>query len=44
MQTMYNAVAGVDVHQKKLTITVLVGIDSKKPKKTTWECNTYTMI
>ncbi len=39
---MYNAVAGVDVHQQKLTITTLVGNNSKKITKTTWECGTYT--
>lgn len=42
MEAMYDAVAGVDVHQEKLTITVLVGSDSKNLKKTTWECNTFT--
>ena len=42
MESMYNAVAGVDVHQQKLTITTLVGNNSKKITKTTWECGTYT--
>lgn len=42
METLFNAVAGIDVHQAKLTITTLVGSDSKKIQKTTWECSTYT--
>lgn len=42
MESMHDAVAGVDVHQSKLTITTLVGSDSKNLKKTTWECSTYT--
>jgi hypothetical protein len=42
MESMHDAVAGVDVHQGKLTITTLVGTDPKKLKTTTWECLTYT--
>lgn len=42
MEVFYDAVAGVDVHQEQLTITTLVGSDSKNLKKTTWECKTFT--
>jgi hypothetical protein len=38
MEVFYDAVAGVDVHQEQLTITTLVGNDSRNLKKTTWEC------
>ncbi len=42
MESLFNAVAGVDVHQAKLTITTLVGTDPRKIQKSTWECSTYT--
>lgn len=42
MEVFYDAVAGVDVHQEQLTITTLVGNDSRNLKKTTWECKTFT--
>jgi transposase len=42
MESIHDAVAGVDVHQSKLTITTLVGSDPKKVQKTTWECATFT--
>jgi transposase len=42
MESIHNAVAGVDVHQSKLTITTLVGTDPRKLSKTTWECATFT--
>jgi transposase len=42
MEVCHSAVAGVDVHQGQLTITTLVGTDSKNLSKTTWECKTFT--
>ncbi len=33
MEVFYDAVAGVDVHQEQLTITTLVGSDSRNLKK-----------
>jgi hypothetical protein len=42
MEVFYDAVAGDDVHQEQLTITTLVGNDSRNLKKTTWECKTFT--
>lgn len=42
MDSLFHAVAGVDVHQAKLTITTLVGSDPRQLKRTTWECSTYT--
>jgi len=43
MELLLNAVAGVDIHKKQITITALVkDPETGKTQKETWESNTFT--